>query len=153
MTMSNGSKAAARAPAAVLEDLAGAVMAADASDERAVQALLTLLDELGALPAAAEAAARIRAASADVRALAAALDAASEAVARMQDDLARGPAVAAAAAADGAGSRIGRAAEAAREERLWTGEDRDARGRHTDNECERRWRWRRGGRDAVTEAS
>ena len=98
--MSNGSNAAARAPAAVLEDLASAVMSADASDARAVKALVALLDELPAFPAAAEAAARIREASSDLRALAEALDAASEAVARMQDELARGPAVVAAAAAD-----------------------------------------------------
>src|SRR5690349_24940387 len=89
---------AARSTPAILEEVAAAVMGADAADERAVAALLALLDELARTPSApagaAQAAAAIRAASADVRALAAALDAASEAVARMQDEVARGAAAA-----------------------------------------------------------
>ncbi|MFL5271872.1 MAG: chemotaxis protein CheA [Anaeromyxobacteraceae bacterium] len=97
--MATPSNPAARAVPAILEEVAAAVMGADAADGRAVAALLGLLDELAASPAApgsaVEAAAAIRAASADVRALAAALDAASEAVARMQDEVARGPAAAA----------------------------------------------------------
>ncbi|MFL5300703.1 MAG: chemotaxis protein CheA [Anaeromyxobacteraceae bacterium] len=97
--MATPSNPAARAVPAILEEVAAAVMGADAADGRAVAALLALLDELAASPAApgsaVEAAAAIRAASADVRALAAALDAASEAVARMQDEVARGPAAAA----------------------------------------------------------
>jgi two-component system chemotaxis sensor kinase CheA len=85
-----------RAPEHVLEDLAVAVMSADASDESAVKRLLELLDELAAAgpsyaESAAEAAARIRAAASDVRALGSALDAASEAVAEMQESASRGP--------------------------------------------------------------
>ena len=84
-----------RAPAVVLEDLAGAVMGTDAADEAGVARLIAIFDELAAAgdpacaTAAAETAARVRAASADVRALGAALDAASEEVARMQEALAK----------------------------------------------------------------
>ena len=84
-----------RAPASILEELAGAVMSTDASDGAGVDRLLALLDELTATQdpiagkPAAEAAARVRSNGADVRALAAALDAASEEVARMQEALAR----------------------------------------------------------------
>ncbi len=84
-----------RAPASILEELAGAVMSTEATDEAGVERMLALFDELAATrdpiasgPAAA-AAARLRAESADVRALAGALDAASEEVARLQEALAR----------------------------------------------------------------
>jgi two-component system chemotaxis sensor kinase CheA len=93
--MPNQPNAEARSIAAILEDVAAAVMGADATDERSVQALLALLDVLASAPGApaeaAPAAEAIRTASADVRALGAALDAASEQVARMQDQVARGP--------------------------------------------------------------
>ena len=80
-----------RAPALILEDLAGAVMGTDAADEAGVARLIAMLEELAATgepscaALASEAAARVRAAVADVRALAGALDAASEDVARMQE--------------------------------------------------------------------
>ena len=85
-----------RAPENVLEELAAAVMSADASDQSAVKLLLGLLDELAAAgpsyaERATEVAARIRSALADVRALGAALDAASEAVAEMQESASRAP--------------------------------------------------------------
>ena len=85
-----------RAPENVLEELAAAVMSADASDQSAVKRLLELLDELAAAgpsyaERATEVAARIRSALDDVRALGAALDAASEAVAEMQESASRAP--------------------------------------------------------------
>jgi two-component system chemotaxis sensor kinase CheA len=70
-------------------------MSTDASDGAGVERLLALLDELAATQdpiagePAAQAAARIRSQSADVRALAEALDAASEEVAHLQEALAR----------------------------------------------------------------
>ena len=93
-----------RAPAVVLEELAAAVMSADAADEEAVGRLLALLDELAATghavsAGAAASAAGIRANLIDVRGLAAALDAASEAVAHMQEEVAHRPSTPAAAAA------------------------------------------------------
>src|SRR6266568_2232475 len=93
-----------RAPAVVLEELAAAVMSADAADEEAVGRLLALLDELAATghavsAGAAASAGGIRANLIDVRGLAAALDAASEAVAHMQEEVARRPSTPAAAAA------------------------------------------------------
>jgi two-component system chemotaxis sensor kinase CheA len=84
-----------RAPASILEELAGAVMSTDASDGAGVDRLLALLDELAATQdpvagePAAEAAARVRSQSADVRALTEALDAVSEEVARLQEALAK----------------------------------------------------------------
>ncbi|HTP27404.1 MAG TPA: chemotaxis protein CheA, partial [Anaeromyxobacteraceae bacterium] len=88
--------ASGRSPVSILEDLAGAVMSADPADVAAVGVLIALLDELAAtqhpaVAVAAPAAARLRSASADVRALAGALDAASEEIARMQDACARLP--------------------------------------------------------------
>jgi two-component system chemotaxis sensor kinase CheA len=81
--------------AALLEELAAAVMSADATDEAAVARLVALLDALAgtghpAVAAAAGAACAVRDAMVDVRQLAAALDAASEAVAGMQEAIARG---------------------------------------------------------------
>ncbi len=98
-----------RTPAVILEELAGAVMSTDAADEPGVARLLAIFDELAAsqdqsfAAPAAEAAARVRTASADVRALAVALDAASEEVARMQEALAKAarPAAAPVAATQG----------------------------------------------------
>ena len=86
-----------RVAAAILEDLAVAVMSADAADRGAVERLLALLDELAVGSdaigdAARSTAATLRAESGDATRLSAALDAASEAVARMQDAAAQGAA-------------------------------------------------------------
>ncbi len=83
--------------AALLEKLASAVMAADASDGAAVGSLVALLEELGATghPAATPAcgaAGAIRAVLHDEAKLAGALDAASEAIASMQEAMSRAPA-------------------------------------------------------------
>ncbi len=82
-----------RAPAAILEALAVAVMSADASDPGAVERLAALLDELaasgdGTAARAREVAAGIRVRRGDAAALASALDSASEAVAEMQEEVA-----------------------------------------------------------------
>ncbi|HET9597379.1 MAG TPA: Hpt domain-containing protein, partial [Anaeromyxobacteraceae bacterium] len=103
--MADAAHVNAAAVAALLEELAVAVMSADAADEAAVARLAALLDALAgtghpAVAAAAGAASAIREASFDVRQLAAALDAASEVVAAMQEAVARGGAATRAPAPD-----------------------------------------------------
>ena len=83
-----------RSAAAVLEDLAVAVMSVDAADESGVARLIALFDELALAsadlaPPARATAERLRSESFDVRRLASALDEASEEVAKLQDRLAR----------------------------------------------------------------
>ena len=88
-----------RPAAAVLEQLAAAVMSTEASDAGAVARLAALFEDLfatghPAMGAAAELAGSIRAAQGtDLAALASVLDRASEAVAHMQDAFARCPEV------------------------------------------------------------
>jgi two-component system, chemotaxis family, sensor kinase CheA len=92
--MANEVHGNALAAAALLEELAVAVMSTDAADEGAVKKLLALLDALAAtthpaVAAAGGAARAVREAAADVQQLAAALDLTSEAVANMQEAVAR----------------------------------------------------------------